>query len=292
MPVLSITQGPRDQLLQNLDKLPKLSPMLVQLLGIVAQPDCDVADLARVVEKDAVLSAQVLQKANSAAFGRRQTIRTIQHAVAIVGMGTMRRFALGSSVSNLFARQKTARGFSTRRFNLHAAATGTLSEFLSEALPMESRSGAFVAGLLHDIGELLIATTIPKTYETVLEVVAASGDPQIEIERKILGTDHAELSAMAIFKWELDAAAEMAARYHHEPEKASDVQKSRIDRVPLTMIVHRADAYVEALGLSILPPRLSRANDLSLEFPGFFYQEDALKKRFEEEWKGLAKLFK
>ncbi|HLW75637.1 MAG TPA: HDOD domain-containing protein, partial [Bryobacteraceae bacterium] len=246
MPVLSVTHGPRDELLRNLDKLPKLSPMVVQLLGIVAQPDCEVADLVKVVEKDAVLTAQVMQKANSAAFSRRQTIRTVQHAVALVGMGTMRRFALGSSMSNLFTRQKTARGFSTRRFNLHATATATLAEFLADALPVESKTTAFVAGLLHDIGELLIATTLPKAYETVLELVAASGDGQIACERRVLGTDHAELSAMAIAKWELDAAVEFAARYHAEPEQAPDVRQVRLDRVPLTLMIHRADLYVDS----------------------------------------------
>src|SRR5580698_2980700 len=105
----------RELSLKCLEKLPTLSPLRSQLLARVAKRSCDVIELTEVVEKDTVLSAQVLRLANSAAFGRSQPINSVKHAVAMVGVGAMRKFALGSTISNLFSRFRTAPGFSVMR---------------------------------------------------------------------------------------------------------------------------------------------------------------------------------
>lgn len=292
MALLTLNLSSREAALKNLDKLPRLSPLLIQFLGLLAQPGCDIAELVSVVEKDALLSAQILQKANSAAFARIQPINSVHHAVAMLGVGTMRRFALGSSISNLFARQQTAASFSMSRFNLHSVATGTLVELLAEELPMESRNSAFIAGLLHDIGELLIAVHMPKAYEVVLAMTAVAGASQIECERELLGTDHAELSALAISRWELDAAINVSARHHHEPANAEPAEQVPSSRVGLTMVVHKADEWVDYLGMSVLPPRATNPMEApSLEFPGIAYPNARVQERFQAEWKNLANLF-
>jgi len=126
----------REQTLKSLDRLPKFSPMMAQLLARFTHRNCDAKALADVVAKDALLSAQVLRVANSAALGRKQPIHTVRHAIALIGVGAMRRFALGTSLANLFSRSKTAPGFSVTRFNLHSVATATLVELLADELPV------------------------------------------------------------------------------------------------------------------------------------------------------------
>ena len=280
MALLELNLSSRETSLQNLEKLPKLSPLLMQFIALVAKPRCEVAELAALIEKDAVLSAQVLERANSAWFGRVQPIRSLQHAIAMLGIGTMRRFALGSSISNLFAREKTAPSFSMARFNLHSVEAGTLVELLAEAIPVPGRASGFIAGLLHDIGTLLIATHMPKRFEEVLAMAAISGEPLLECERQLLGTDHAELSALVISRWDLDDLIQAAAREHHAPP----------DRVDLTLLVHKADKFVDYLGMSVLPATAPPQEPPTLDFPGVKYPMARVQQRFQAEWSNLWNL--
>ena len=109
--------------------------MLTQLLGQLSRRNCEIHDLVGIVERDPVLSGQILRLANSAIFGRLRPVSSVRHAVAMVGTSALRKFALGSSISNLFSRTKMAKHFSVRRFNVHSVATATLLELLAEELP-------------------------------------------------------------------------------------------------------------------------------------------------------------
>jgi HD-like signal output (HDOD) protein len=276
----------REQTLKCLERLPSLSPMRMQLLSKLARRDCEVAELTAVVEKDAVLSAQILRLSNSAMFGRSQPINSVQHAITLVGVSSMRKFALGASISNLFSRFRTAPSFSMARFNLHSVATGTLVELISDEIEVELPSGAFIAGLLHDVGKLLIAVSMPARYEDILGVVAVTGAPLIACEREVLGTDHAELSGLAISRWELAEPIRLAACHHHEPERAAES-----GRLSLTLAVHQADAFINDLGMSVFPMKPRESEAPSLDFPGFRFSRERVIEKFEPELKGLAELF-
>jgi HD-like signal output (HDOD) protein len=282
----------REQSLKCLERLPTLSPMTTQLLSRLARRNCDVIELTALVEKDAVLSAQILRLANSAIFGRSQPINSVKHAIAMIGVGAMRKFALGASISNLFSRFRTAPSFSMARFNLHSVATGVLVELISDEIEFEDSNGAFITGLLHDVGKLLIAVSMPKQYEDILAVVAVSGAPLPVCEREILGTDHAELSGLAVSRWELAEPIRWAAFYHHEPERAVDVEQTGPGKLSLSLAVQRADAFINGLGMSVLPPQPSGGEAPSLDFPGFDYSKERVIKRLELELKGLADLFR
>jgi putative nucleotidyltransferase with HDIG domain len=290
---LSVTNGPsvRDRTLKCLNKLPRLSPLMSQLLARLTRRNCEIHELTEIVEKDPVLSAQILQLANSAIFARLRPVDSVRHAIAMVGISTMRKFALGSSITNLFSRTKPATTFSFLRFNLHSVATATLLELLAEEVPFESGGDAFLAGLLHDIGKLLIAVSFPQEYDNILAYVAVTGVPLIEAERNTLGIDHAELSAQAILRWELSEAIQSAACYHHEPDKAGQSERTRPNRAPLSLGVHHADLFVNHLGMSVLPLPLACQKADTLSIPGFAFPEELLLERFEQEIQNLGDLF-
>ena len=280
----------REQTLKSLENLPKMSPMMGHLLSKLAKRNCDVPGVASVVEKDAVLSAQVLRLANSAVLGRKTPITKVKHAIAMVGVGTMRKFALGSSISNLFSRFKASPEFSITRFNLHSVAVATLVELMSDELPVHFAEGAFIAGLLHDVGKLLIAVSLPKQYSEILGMHAVSDFTLLECERTVLGTAHSELSSMAIARWEMAEPVRVAACFHHEPENAGDLEGVGSREIGLSVLVNRADAFVNYLGMSVQPPRIAPERP-SLAFEGFKYSEKRLLQRFEREWQGMGDLF-
>jgi HD-like signal output (HDOD) protein len=281
----------REQTLTSLDRLPKFSPMLAQLLARFTHRNCDAKALADVVAKDALLSGQVLRLANSASLGRKHSIHTVQHAIAVIGVGPMRRFALGTSLTNLFSRTKTAAGFSVTRFNLHSVATATLVELIADELPVRDGENAFISGLLHDVGKMLIAISLHKEYDSIQGYASVTRDPMLDCERHVLGTDHAELSGIAIARWDLPQPVQSAAFYHHEPERARQLEDAS-GKIGLCNIVNKADAFINYLGMSVLPPTAPPATPPNLEFEGYTYNVDRLLQRFQLEWKRLGDLFR
>lgn len=281
----------RAQTLQSLDRLPKLSPSMTQLLVQLSQRNCGVQDLARILERDPVLSGQVLRLSNSAVFGRLRPVTSVRHAVAMVGIGAIRKFVLASSIANLFTRTKVAAHFSIRRFNVHSVATATLVELLSEEVPFEHGEDAFLAGLLHDIGKLLIAVALPRQYDEILALLALTGGSLIEAERDVIGIDHAELSGLAVSRWELSDAIQCAASDHHQPAEALAGDRLHTRKASLSLGVHYADAYVNHLGISVLPDGAAADKTPTLEIPGFAFPQQRVLERFEKELPKLCDLF-
>jgi len=239
-----------------------------------------------------LLSTQILKLANSAMFGRTCTVVSVHHAAALLGVGVLRKFTLGSTLSNLFARRKTAPSFSLTRFNLHSVATATLAELLCDELPVHNAEHAFVAGLLHDLGRLLLAVNLPAQFESMLSCHAVSPDvPLWAFEQEFLGIDHAELSGIKTSHWELGEPIRWAVRYHHEPDLARHVECVPEGTVALSLLLNKADSFVNFLNISQFPGKLGYQDAPSLDFPGFPYSQERVLSRFEQEWKGLDKLF-
>ena len=277
----------RKQALLSMARVPALSPTATQLLGRLARRNCEVRELAVLIERDTLLSAQILSIANSAAFGRAQQISSISHAIAMVGLGTVRKFALARSISNLFGGRKIAPSFSITRFNLHSVATGLFMELLAEYVPLEDAEDAFLAGLFHDVGKLVIAVALPQEYEAILTASAVTRNSILETERLLLQIDHAELSAMAVDYWDLGEPIRSAAAHHHEPDNSPAVS----GKVSLALAVSKIDAVVNAAGLSLLPPTLVSGEIPPISFPGFPFEQEALIKRFTSEWIAMGAMF-
>lgn len=278
----------RKQAFLGLAKLPALSPTAAHLLGRLARRSCEVHELAVLIERDPLLSAQILGIANSAAFGRAQAISSVQHAVSMIGIGSVRKFALARSISNLFAKRKIAPSFSITRFNLHSVATGMFLELLTEFVPLEDPDEAFLAGLFHDVGKLIIAVAMPDQYESIVTASAVTGESLLESERRMLQIDHAELSALAVDYWGLDEPIRVAAEYHHQPEKAP----AALGKVSMAMAVSKVDAVVNAAGMSLLPPSCRGGEIPPLVFEGFPLDQRLLFERFATEWTTAGALYR
>jgi HD-like signal output (HDOD) protein len=170
-------------------------------------------------------------------------------------------------------------------------ATATLLELLAEEVPFESGGDAFLAGLLHDIGKLLIAVSLPHRCEEILQLQAVTGGTLVEAERSVLGIDHAELSGLAVSRWELSEAIQWAVCYHHRPEEGAVKERPHIQKAGLSMGVRCADAYVNHLGMSVLPASIDFGEAPGLEIPGFAFPEERVLQRFGEEIQRLGDLF-
>jgi HD-like signal output (HDOD) protein len=271
----------------KLDRLPALSPTAVRLLGRLAVRDCEMLDIVKLIEQDALLSGQILGAANSAAFYRLQPISSVRHAVMMLGLEHVRKFALIKSISNMFGKRKLPPSFSIKQFNLHSVATGMLVELLTESAPIADKDSAFLAGLFHDIGKLAIALALPELYEDLLKSASVTGEPIFEGERALLGIDHAELSALAVRHWGLGEPVRSAAAWHHEPDQAPAVP----GMISLAMAVSKADAWVNDAGICLLAQKPTTEEIRPLAFGGFTVDYQSVIEPFTSNWTTVGAMF-
>lgn len=229
--------------LRSLDQLPPFSPVLNRLMTSLADEEVSFAEIASLIERDTVLSANVLKLVNSALYGRRGTVSSVKAAVSILGLSKIRNAVLGLSVSRIWNRMKTPPSWDMARFNRHSAAVAVLSDMIVQRVEAEYPEGAFAAGLLHDLGQLMIATTLPDEYEQILRM-QADGASRDEIETEVIEVTHAELSAAALSRWNLPVPIQRAALYHHNP----GLDPERNHMLPLSAVVDAANRLAHGQG--------------------------------------------
>jgi HD-like signal output (HDOD) protein len=231
--------------LESLDRLPPFSPILNRLLATIASDDVSFAEVGALIENDAVLAGNVLKIVNSALYGFEGTINSVRHSVAILGVNKLRNIALSLSVARMWTHVRMPVSWSALRFNQHSMAVGLLADLIAQRTKIPYPEGAFVAGLLHDVGKFLLAVSAPEEYTLIQNLCQKSGDPEVKCEVEVIGLTHAELSGFALHRWNLPKPIEVAAAFHHTPELADEGRRN------LSHVIEAADRLANDLGYSV-----------------------------------------
>lgn len=216
-----------------LEWLPASSPLGGRLLPP------DESSCAALIETDAALATVVLR------LGRAISTR---EATATLGFRRVRNLVLTRLLSRLCTQVSTPEGWSGVRFSLHAVATGILASLLAGSQEVEGAEDAFLAGLLHDLGKLFIATSLPRQFAVIHRRLEETPRSLLASEREVVGLAHPELSAIVVGRWGLPAAVERAVACHHAPEEADGGRRH------LSHLVQAADSFANRLGYWT-PPR-------------------------------------
>jgi HD-like signal output (HDOD) protein len=278
--------------LRSLGELPPFSPILNRLMASLAAEDVSFAKLGDLIEKDTVLAGNVLHLVNSALYARRGTINSVRHALSLLGVTKLRNAVLGMSITRMWNQVQTPPSWSMARFDLHSAATAILSDLLAQRLPVSYPEGAFVAGLLHDVGRLLIALSLGADHDRILQVHEETGQPYLDCEQTILGFTHPELSSEALAFWNLPEPIRTAVRHHHTPE--ADPSEIEPRGIALSRVIDSANQYVNSQGVCILAKHGTDAMDSSLvESLGLDRSPlEALLADFKAEYDAMAQFFR
>lgn len=253
------------------------------MLALLASWDADFKKIAAVIEKDPVLATRVLSVANSGAFGRGRTIVDIHHAVARLGIGPLRAYAIGWTILSVLNRMRTPKFWDHKSFVAHSVAAASLTEQLAEAMSHAQRREAYVSGLVHDMGKLILAVNLPDEYGRVITTARVTETTRRELELEVIGIDHAELGAIAAQHWNLPESVCTAVRYHHTPWL--DVSHD----VTLSLVIARADTF-----LNTAQPPLEEAGEAPCEiidFPGYQMQAANALMAFWSTWPMMRSLF-
>lgn len=229
-----------EQLVGGVQDLPALPAVVMELLSSIDQENVDISVLARKVSHDQALTAKTLRLANSAAFGAQVKVSTIQQAITFLGFEATRKLITAAALSGCFPGGR-CRGFDERAFWRHAIATAACARALARRIRF-NQDVAFTAGLLHDIGRLVLVTVQPDAYAEVLAWRAAHGGEWRDAERAVLGLDHVDAGVALATHWQFADTMRQAIACHHAPHTPG--------AGILAAIVHVADAIVHALDLS------------------------------------------
>lgn len=253
---------------------------------MVASEDVSFAEVGVLIENDAVLAGNVLRYVNSSLYGFEGTVNSVRHAVAILGVNKIRNLALSLSISRMWAQVRTPKAWSAAKFNLHSVATALLADLIAQRARAPYPEGAFVAGLLHDIGKLLIAVSVPRKFAAIRDLCQRTGRSELQCEAEVIGLTHAELSGLALKRWHLPQPIECAAASHHEPEKAD------AGRFHLAYIVRAADRLANEIGHSMLAhPESLEPPDSALDALGLGPYTQRILDEFQVEFEMTRALF-
>lgn len=199
--------------------LPAMPEAYARLRGAIADPEVAVKDVTAIVAADPAIAARLLQLANSSFYGGGQTDLDLGRAVMRVGLKTLAELVLSSEVFETLRASSVPQGFSPAAFQLHGRMVAELaSRFAASA---ESRAHALCAGLLHEVGVLLLMRHVPEGFERAWCSSLTAHRPLHESEREILGVTHAEVGGALLAVWGLPLDVVTAVAWHHEPWKAA-----------------------------------------------------------------------
>jgi two-component system cell cycle response regulator len=201
--------------LSEADDLPLLPETAFRLLGLTREEGADADQVAEVILSSPTLSARVLRYVNSPFYGLVRQVTSIHQAVVILGMDVIRDLVVGLAMVDLYFSQKTPR-FNHRRFNDLSLQTAVASSLVAGRLGMPAEEG-FIAGLLHDIGTLLLGRYYPDLLTRILTAKRETGDSIVEVEQRFTGLDHTVIGHWLASRWDLPDVYRKAIRHHHEP---------------------------------------------------------------------------
>jgi HD-like signal output (HDOD) protein len=194
---------------QRIETLPSLSGVVQEFLEISRRDYITAQDLSRVIAKDQALVARLLKLANSGMYGSLRNVATITDAVVLIGLDGMKKMVYAVASEGLMCRGLRCYAYPDRGFWVHSQAVGMTCRALSEASSSSLRGEeAFVAGLLHDVGQLALDDLLDR----------APGKRAIELaeESAVCGLDHAAIGELIAHRWHISASVATAVRHHHD----------------------------------------------------------------------------
>ncbi len=219
--------------LSSIRELPTFPTTALEVMRLASDSETSAAELSRIVSKDPSLASRILRVANSPYYGFAKRISTIEWAIVALGFETLRETVLSLTLIDLF-RGTASNHFDPRKFWKHSIDTASAARSLAKEMKNRVPGEAYAAGLLHDIGTLVLYRFFQDDFAEIERLVEEDGLLLSQAEAVVVGTSHADIGAWLAEKWSFPLHFVEAIRYHHNPAYAQINPE-------LTAIVHVAN---------------------------------------------------
>ncbi len=242
------------QVVAEFKEIPPMPNVMVKALSVIKNPSTGIAELAKIMQVDQAISTKTLSLVNSAFYGFRQQITSINKALVVLGMMKAKNIIMSLALKQMM----TAQG--SRELWEHSIRCAVASEILAKEYKVINPDDAFVIGFLHDIGKILLNSKNPLKYSKVRYLAAQGNVNLVEVEDMQFGTNHCVLGALISKKWQLPVILTNCIRYHHDPLQSS---------LPTVCgIVYCADRLVQQnIQSPILEPRIMNKMEFRINDP-------------------------
>ena len=259
--------------------LPTLPTVVSKMIDMVDNPNTSAGSLAALISTDQALTARILKMANSAYYGFSREISTVNMAIVVMGFNAVKEMGLSLSVFDMFKDMPESNNFDVTAYWQHCAAVGVASKLMTKKYKPAIAGEVFVAGLLHDIGKVIINQYLPKEYQEIADSYRETGD-LTAAEIDWVGVAHGEIGGWLADRWRFPQVISDIIQFHHKPwESKKDPVLSAIvgladhlcyisetgssGRIKTPVIDDRTWEIIEEKGLALMPENLE---ELEVEF--------------------------
>jgi len=248
-------------------KLPSFPQVAAKLLSASKDETSSLSDLSKIVETDPGISVRVLEIVNSAMYGLHRKISALSEAVVFIGLDEIKKLTIGMTVFEKMFKSGQTELFDRLLFWRHCLSVAVLSMEIAREIQYPDPEEAYIAGLLHDVGKVLLDTRGKQPYGDFIRELSTSSDLVIEKERSTIGIGHDDVGAFFCSLWKLPEKLTIAVKYHHQPFEHLDLT---LEERKLVSIVSLANFLCWTQGIGsfdivrppILPPEVEKTIDL------------------------------
>jgi putative nucleotidyltransferase with HDIG domain len=246
-------------ILAQIGALPPLPGTAVRLMKAVSDPRSRVEDIVEAIRYDQALTTQVLRLCNSAYFGLSRQITSLNEAMVCLGTVKVLQLVMAVHTNSMLNRPQSGYGLEVGVLWKHSVAVALAASLFAQRIKLTNVNLVFTAGLLHDIGKVVLSQHVAGQFSEILQRVGQQGQDFIQAEREVLGFSHDEIGAQIAEKWSLPEPIVRCIRYHHDPGMA-DPPDALVD------VVYLANSVCLLLGVGLGADGLSyRANPTVME---------------------------
>ncbi len=228
-------------LVEKIEDLPTIPAVATQVLQLIDQPDVQIEEVADLMLTDQVMTARVMKMINSPVYKPEHEVTSLKRALIFLGLRHIREIALTTSFIGAFESDKGALDISS--FWEHSFGVGMVSKIIAKKIGYADLENAYIAGIIHDLGEVFLSNFMRDEFQTVLDSIQGKPIKLLDAELEYFGTTHAEIGLCMAQKWNFPPLYCEVIALHHSPDQAM------VDPV-LCAIVNLADLFCGVRGLN------------------------------------------
>ncbi len=257
---MSEGNGTLGKIISRIGDLPAMPAVVGEVLALTANPDIPLSDVSRVIERDPILTAKLLKVSNSPYYGMRQVVGTLKLALVILGVREVRNIVIGVAVLDSMRDKDTETLLHQHGLWAHSTRVAALCKKLGAHAKGAFQGEDFIAGLLHDVGKMVLWRHLEGEYRTLFLDAKRLNRPLHEVERDRFGFDHADVIAALAAVWNLPESLRIALLNHHDAP-GRDLGTCKSPKLAALVRIANAASHDDWVGNGKDPQKLKSCSD-------------------------------